>query len=299
MARRVTPSQWKSMMRQAEQKWRQAINKYNREVDNFNREVKNHNRKAKQAVDSYNREVRAHNARVRPNRQRLRNELARLANRRVAVHLTTFSTSVTAVQTTYERLEHAASGSRYDGRYNEILDLSEREAANTAGLMNALLDDSHPSIESPASPPDSPLTPILSAVSADLGDRWRGALYSLNPINPDAARHFCSSAREIIAGILDTKAPDKVVVASMPGCELTPRKTPTRRAKVRYFLYKKGMNQEELEDFIEADMTNVVDLFHVFNKGTHGTAGAFSHSQLQAIRKRTEDAIMFLCRLLR
>ena len=233
MVRRVTPSQLKSMVRQAEQKSRQAINKYNTEM-------KNYNRKAKQATDSYNHEVRAHNARVRSNRQRLRNELTRLANKRVTLHLTTFSTSVTAVQTTYERLEHAASGSRYDGRYNEILDLSEREAANNAGLMNALLDDSNSPSESPMSPPDSPLNPILSAVSADLGDRWRGALYSLNPLNPDAARHFCSSAREIIAGILDTKAPDKIVTASMPGCELTQQGTPTRRAKIRYFLHAKG-----------------------------------------------------------
>ena len=292
MARRVTPSQFKSIVRQAEQKRRRAIEK-------INREAKNSNRKVKQAFDSYNREVRAHNARVRSNRQRLRNELTRLANKRVTLHLTTFSTSVTAVQTTYERLEHAASGSRYDGRYNEILDLSEREAANNAGLMNALLDDSNSPSESPMSPPDSPLNPFLSAVSADLGDRWRGALYSLNPLNPDAARHFCSSAREIIAGILDTKAPDKIVTASMPGCELTQQGTPTRRAKIRYFLHKNGMNQEELEDFIEADMENVVDLFHIFNRGTHGSAGAFTRSQLQAIRTRTEDAIMFLCRLLR
>ena len=291
MARRVTHSQLKSMVRQAEQKQRQAINKYNREV-------KNHNQKVRQAVDSYSREVRAHNTRVRADRQRLRSELARLANKRVTVRLATFSTSVTAVQTTYERLERAASGSRYDARYDDILDLSEREAANNASLMNALLDDSDSPSESRTSPPDSPLSPILSAVSVDLGDRWRGALYSLNPLNPDAARHFCSSAREIIAGILDTKAPDDVVAASMPTCERTQLGTPTRRAKIRYFLQENGMNQEELEDFVEADMKNVVDLFQVFNKGTHGSAGTFTRSQLQAIRTRTEDGIMFLCRLI-
>ena len=164
--------------------------------------------------------------------------------------------------------------------------------------MNSLLDDSNPSNELPASHPDSPLTPILYAVSADLGDRWRGALYSLNPLNPDAARHFCSSAREIIARILDTKAPDSVVEASMPGRELTQQGTPSRRAKIRYFLRKNGMNQEELENLIETDMNNVVDRFHIFNKGTHGSAGAFNRSQLQAIRMRTEDGIMFLCGLI-
>ena len=41
-------------------------------------------------------------------------------------------------------------------------------------------------------------------------------------------------------------------------------------------------------------MNNVVELFQVFNKGTHGSAGKFNFSQLQAIRKRAEDGIMFL-----
>ena len=56
----------------------------------------------------------------------------RLANKKVTVPLATFSMSVTAVQTAYERLEYAANGPRFDVRHNEILDLSEREAANTA-----------------------------------------------------------------------------------------------------------------------------------------------------------------------
>ena len=89
-------------------------------------------------------------------------------------------------------------------RHNEILDLAEREAANNASLMNAILDDSEPSSQTPANPSDSPLTPILHAISVDFSNRWRGGLFSLDPLNPDAARHFCSSTREIIAGILNT-----------------------------------------------------------------------------------------------
>ena len=84
----------------------------------------------------------------------------------------------------------------------------------------------------------------------------------------------------------------------MPGCERTQQRTPTRRTKIRYFLHKKGINQEELEDFVETDMKNVVDLFQIFNKGTHGSVGTFTRPQLQAIRKRTEDGIMFLCGLI-
>ena len=290
MARRITLSQWKSKVRQAQQKRRQAINKYNREVRTYNQKVN-------QAINKYNREVNTHNARVRADRQRLRNELERLSRRAATTRFATFRTSFNVVHTAYERLEQAAIDSRFDARHNEILDLAEREAANNAGLMNAILDDSEPSIQTPANPSDSPLTPILHEISVDFSDRWRGALFSLNPLNPDAARHFCSSAREIIAGILDTKAPDSIVADAMPNCDRTPRGTPTRRAKIRYFLHRKGMYQDELEDFVEADMNNVVELFEVFNKGTHGSAGKFNLSQLQAIRKRSEDGIMFLSRL--
>ena len=272
MARRITLSQWKSKVRQAQQKKRQAIDKYNREVN-------------------------AYNARVRADRQRLRNELARLSRQAATARFATFRTSFNVVHTAYERLEQAAIGHRFDARHNEILDLAEREAANNAGLMNAILGDLDASSQTPANPSDSPLTPILHAISADFSDRWRGALFSLNPLNPDAARHFCSSTREIIAGILDTKAPDATVAAAMPDCDRTPLGTPTRRAKIRYFLHNNGMCQDELEDFVEADMNNVVELFDVFNKGTHGSAGKFNLSQLQAIRKRAEDGIMFLSSL--
>ena len=287
MVRRVTPSQLNSMVRKAQQKQRQAI-------DKFNREVRGYNQKAKRVVDNYNREVRTHNARVRADRQRLKNELIRLNRQPVTARLMTFRTSVSAVQTAHKRLEHAADVSRFDARYNEILDLSERETANSAGLMNALLGDAEPPDELLPNAPDSLLIPVLHAISADLSDRWRGALFSLNLSNPDAARHFCTSAREIITRILDTKAPDSIVTGAMPGCDCTPRGKPTRRAKIRYFLHQKGMEQNELEAFVETDMDNVVDLFQVFNEGTHGSAGNFGLTQLQAIRKRVEDAIMFL-----
>lgn len=164
MARRVTPSQWNSMVRQAQQKQRQTI-------DKINREIRSHNQKVNQAISKYNREVNAYNARVRANRQRLKNEIARLNQRTTTTRYVTFRVSVNAVQTAYERLEHAADAGRFDERYNEILDLSEREAANNAGLMNALMGDAQATDASPPYSPDSPLTPLLQAISAELGDQ--------------------------------------------------------------------------------------------------------------------------------
>ncbi|NBC33527.1 MAG: hypothetical protein GVY13_12705 [Alphaproteobacteria bacterium] len=292
MARKINFSQLKNKARQLEQKKRQAIN-------NYNSKVREYNQKVKQAVDNYNREVRAHNQRVRANRQRLKSEIGKLARKSNTGQYATFRASVSQVQYAYDRLESAAESDRYDERYNDILDLSEREAANNAGLMNALLGDAEP--ESEAAWPDSAdsqVTPLLRRVSDDLADRWQGALFALSPRNPDAARHFCTSAREIIAGILDTKAPDDAVSSAIPNCQRTQQGTPTRRARIKYILDLKGMGQDELESFVEADMENVVQLFHTFNKGTHGTAGKFDIPQLQSIRQRVEEAIMFLTRLI-
>jgi class 3 adenylate cyclase len=309
MVRRVTPSQYRNIVRQAQQKQKRAVDKYNREVRahnqkvkkavaDYNRDVREHNRRAKQETDRANREIRAYNARVRADRQRLKNELSRLAQKKASSRYQEFRITVNSVQSAYERLDEAAEAGKFSDHYNSVLDLSEREAANNAGLMNALLGDAVAADEPLPDSPESHLTPILINLSNDLADRWQGAVYALNPRNPDAARHFCTSAREIIARILDEQAPDDAVVAVLPNCELTQNGSPTRRAKIRYFLQLKGMGQQDLEEFVENDIENVVQLFHIFNQGTHGSAGTFGLPQLQAIRKRVEDGITFLASLI-
>ncbi len=137
----------------------------------------------------------------------------------------------------------------------------------------------------------------LRLISPDLDDRWRGAVFSLDSRNPDAARHFCTSARELITQILEIKAPDQQVLATLSDCALTDQGKPTRRSKIRYFLHQKGMLSDLVEDFVDHDMKNVVELFNVFNQGTHGAAGEFDFHQLSAIKVRVEDAVLFLSSL--
>jgi len=59
------------------------------------------------------------------------------------------------------------------------------------------------------------------------------------------------------------------------------------------------MEGDELEAFVEEDISNVVALFREFNSGTHGGAGRFTITQLTTIKRRVEDAIRFLHRILR
>ena len=302
MVIRLTPSQLRSKLQQAQQKQRQAINKYNQAVRQHNQKVqqavRQQEQKIKQAVNKYNQEVRAHNARVRANRQRLQSQLSRLNQQRTTSRYVVYRTSVQTLFDVYTRLETRAGSDQLGPHYNRILDLSERETANSLDITNRLLSEEAEADEHSDEMENAALTDQLQKVSPELNDRWQGAVYALNPRNPDAARHFCTSAREIFSQILEIKAPDPDVFALLPGCARTDRGNPTRRSKLKYFLHRSGMIEETLEDFIEQDMDNIVELFRVFNEGTHGSAGTFNFQQLSAIKKRVEDGIVFLTEII-
>lgn len=282
MPRRISPSQLRSRLRQAQSKIRQAEAKHKQAINKYNQAMRTNISKA-----------RAHNARVRASRDRLKRELQKLARTASEPQYVTLRTSVETVQRSYTILEQRANAELYDERFNRFLDLSEREAANSASVMNAL-EGEVPGNESEEAPPASKIDHIFDAISQDARDRWRGALYSLSPRNPDAARHFCTSARELLTEILERFAPDNEVKSNLPDCELTPQGKPTRRAKIRFLLYMQGASDDAVTDFVEKDMDNVVQLFRVFNDGTHGSSSHFDHRQLLAIRARVEGAVSFL-----
>jgi len=293
MARRYSPSEIRSKIRQAQQKQRQAIDKYNQAIRRYNQGIKN-------AVNKYNRAVREHNARVRANRQRIKNELARLSRQPITIttRYVVYRTSVETLHQSYSRLENYAESQQLDPRYNRVLDLSERETANSLVVTNRILGDEKAGDTPAEEIENAELLDGLRKFSPDLDDRWKGAVFSLNPHNPDAARHFCTSAREIITQILEINAPDADVFALLPDCDTTDFGNPTRRSKIRYFLYRQGMTVDALEDFVENDIENIVQLFSIFNVGTHGEAGTFDLSQLNAIKTRVEDGIMFLTEII-
>ena len=46
--------------------------------------------------------------------------------------------------------------------------------------------------------------------------------------------------------------------------------------------------------FVEKDIDDILQLFPVFNKATHGEAGTISFGSLIALKQRVEGGIMFL-----
>ncbi|WP_370237755.1 hypothetical protein [Brevundimonas sp.] len=313
MVRRVTPSQLQSMMREAQRKQKAAIDNYNREVrrhndkvrqsineinrdiDRYNRESRQNHQKQKAAIDSHNRAVRAHNAKVEANRRRVRQELTRLSNNVASPTYQTVRTASVRLNESYDAVQRHYGEFGNDREEFLAGELVARENANSLSLANALsgADD----VADEGEQTETEIRDELLSISEDLDHRWKGALFALSPRNPDAARHFCTSAREIITIILDTKAPDAAVEQTVPNCAKTPQGKPTRRAKIEYLLSKSGLESEAMTNFVDQDMTNVVELFSVFNSATHGEAGKYSLSTLRALRVRVEGGIFFLTKI--
>ena len=288
MPPRRSAAQIQAQIRQAQQKQRQAVRKYNSErrqaVAKVNR-----------AIDNYNHAARRYNSARRMEMARLQRELQRLSSRsQTTTRTVSARTSVQTVVSRFQVLERSAESDLLDGAW---LDLSERETANSVATLNALLDT-----VADADIPDTSLRALqqsdieseIGAVGGDLADRWHGALFALNPRNHDAGRHFATSAREMLGRMLEIVAPDDAVVKANPNCPRTPKGDVSRRARIFFCLARQGHDLEQLADFVEADVTNVIDLFDEFNSGTHGLAGKFPLAQLVALKHRVEDAVRFV-----
>lgn len=318
MVRRVTPAQFNAIMRQQQQTQQRAVDDYNRKarahnaavvsdqkrVDEHNRKARAHNSRVltdrKRSIDNYNRDVRAHNTRVRSNQQRLQREIAKLGQQTsVTTRYTTTQTSARTLHEAFNYVDAVAEGGLWSERGGGLLDLAEGEAANSARVANTLLDATIASGADTAQLGQTSLTDELTGISADLDKRWRGALFALSPQNPDAARHFCTSSREVLTLMLDLEAPNTAVLEAMPGCARTDKGIPVRRAKIAYLLHRGNVDHQSLGDFVERDIEDVLGLFRVFNDGTHGAAGTLELSQLLALKDRVEDAIRFICAVIR
>jgi hypothetical protein len=286
MAKKFNASQFRSKITQIQNQQRNALNK-------LNQQIRDHNRKTTQAVNTFNQAVRQHNARVRANRQRLNSAIARLNSQKSSRYSVT-TTSTYRLYQSFQQLDNRYESGYLNESYGDWIDLAEREAANSAELSNSL--------QSPAESNQfigpvitSTISYELKEISEDLDNRWKGAIFSLNPHNPDAARHFCTSSREVIIQLINLKAPDDEVKSNYGSVKLTDKGEPTRRSKIEYLLH---LNQRDaLADFTDSNIDDVMNLFGEFNDGTHGKAGRYSYDQLLKLKTRVEDSIVYLYKI--
>lgn len=301
MPRRYNPSQFRSKIRQIQSKLKQDLSRLERQARQRQQKLRQAENELNRAIRGYNQAARTHNSRVRANRARINSALSRLRSAPNVTTHTVYRTSTQRLHESFVRLESVAETSAHSD-VRRLYELSEAENANSLEASAALLGLAEPDEEDEEGADTlntSQITQELREISDDLHMRWEGAVFSLSPKNPDASRHFCTSAREIFVQILDTFAPNDGVLQSVANCPVTDQGTPTRRSKVHFLLSQRGVDCDELEEFVERDIDNVLELFGVFNSGTHGSSHRYSTSQLLKIKRRVEDGILFLCRVVR
>ncbi len=268
--------------REARKAGRELVKDFNKELDKIN--------KANQ------RKVDRHNARVRANQRRRLNELNRLnARSTTTTRYVPYQASMHTLQQSFTRIEEASEQGSWVAD-DDLFDMVEAEAANSVAFLNALLDEPTRDTGVDARLRDTVITSELREISPELDDRWSGALFSLSPANRDAARQFCTSAREILVGILNVKAPKEAVLTAKPGIKLIKGEVP-RREQIYYCLARGGQQNPELVNFVADNINNVMDLFPTLNPATHGEAGLYDLVELRAIKQRVEGAIQFLHRI--
>lgn len=276
-------------------KLRQAVSNLNSSINKYNNAVRSYNSKRRQLVDNYNREVRKFNSDQAARRQKLKAAINSLNQTNLTSRYTTtyvLKRSTISLSQSYNALESYTNSRDFGDNTDILIDYPERETNNSIILYNALSG-----IQDGESLPVETLQrtvieDALYIISDELGKRWEGALYSLNPNNPDAARHFCTSVREIFIKLLDHKAPDELV-KQMPDCSYY-NGNPDRRSKIKYLLSLKSLTINSLTEFVDTDIDDLMNLFEILNSGTHGEAGKFNIQQLLKLKKRIEDAIIFI-----
>lgn len=130
MARKISTSQLKSRIRQAER----AINDYNRAVKKYNSDMK-------RAVSAYNSAVRKHNANVRHNRQVIQRELNKLHSTSHLSQHQVYRTTIITMQRHYNNvISMYGEETEVTPAQDHILNIIEQEQAHSLITANAVLN---------------------------------------------------------------------------------------------------------------------------------------------------------------
>lgn len=265
------------------------MSQFRNQMNKIQREAKKAEMQFKQEINNYNKAVRQYNSNVRNNKNKILRELNRMKSKYTIN--TNYYVTTKLVHNFYIKVSNSYDNGLVE---EDIFNAIENEDANNLELSNVVLNNDEVE-NSDVDLDESNISAKLIKISTDLNDRWKGALFSLNPNNPEAARHFCTSTREILKVLIDDRIKDKDVIDSNPQCDKTNYGSPTRKEKIKYAMNKKGISDELIIEFTDSNIENTISLINELSNGTHGHSNKYSLNQLKSFKKRFEDSINFVC----
>ncbi len=127
----------------------------------------------------------------------------------------------------------------------------------------------------------------IEATNGDWLVLLHGAEQSLVSRNPDKVRHTITSLRELITQVLHKFAPDLDINRMFPDPKYYHDGKPTRRARIEYILVTK-YNNTSLVEIIDKDTSAILELFNLYQEGTHKIVTSLTDDELLFILKRTK-----------
>ena len=137
---------------------------------------------------------------------------------------------------------------------------------------------------------------FLQDVNPDLARLYAGARDALRGTNPDRARHFLSSLRELWSHLLRQIAPNEQVLEWIPNDnkELLHKSKPTRKARILYLC--RDLNHGPLTTFVAKDACAFVQFIQFFNH-VHELNIELSDRQLRRLQLRSDSWLTYILRI--
>lgn len=139
---------------------------------------------------------------------------------------------------------------------------------------------------------DKALYLLLADLDPNLIEMLRGANDARKSSNPDRARHFSISARELLSHVLRLLAPDEEVRKWTKLPDHYKDGKPTRKARLLFIC--RTINSNRLNRFVEKDTVALLELMDILHGGTHGLQSGLTDEQMRALDLRLEGALRFL-----
>jgi len=131
MARRFNASLFRSQMRQ-------VVNKYNQGIRKYNDAVRKLDQERRRAINTYNQEIRKYNATQRSQQQKIKSAITQLNRTPIFQSYSIIVASTRTLGQAYARLEDQAAIAASPDQERLIIDLPQKETANSLDVINAL-----------------------------------------------------------------------------------------------------------------------------------------------------------------